>query len=208
MNNEVLTNLSYGVYVITTMCEDHPTGCIANSLIQVTNDTVAVSINHNNYTNHCINESKKFAVSILGIDADDEIIRVFGFQSGKDVDKFKGIKSKTIDDLYILDDAIGYLICDVTDKMETETHTIFLGKIRDGDMQHHEIPMTYAYYHAVKKGSSPKNAPTYIEQKPNIGIAYRCTVCNYIYEGDITKEPDTYLCPICKQPKSKFVRIS
>ncbi len=209
MNIDILRNLSYGVYVVSTLCGDKPTGCIANSAMQVTHDTIAVSINHDNFTNKCIKECKKFALSILGVDVNDNIIPVFGFQSGRDVDKFKGVDVKEVDGLDVLSDSTGYIICDVINQMETETHTIFLGKIKDGDILKQAIPMTYAYYHKVKKGTSPKAAPTYIEEaKPADGrIAYRCTICNYIYEGDITKEPDTYLCPICKQPKSKFVRI-
>lgn len=207
MNNEVLKNLSYGVYVVTSVCGENPTGCVANSLIQVTYNTIAVSIHHDNYTNKCIDESKKFGVSILGVDIDNKVIGTFGYRSARDIDKFKDIPTKTVSGLRIIEDSVGYLICDVVDKMETETHTIFLGKIVDGDMLHNEIPMTYAYYHTERKGLSPKNAPTYIENKPKDKLAYRCTVCNYVYEGDITKEPDTYLCPICKQPKSKFVKI-
>lgn len=165
MNNEVLKNLSYGVYVVTSLCKETPTGCIANSLIQVTYNTVAVSIHHDNYTNKCIDESKKFAVSILGVDIDNKVIGTFGYRSARDIDKFKDIETKSIDGLKIIEDAVGYLICDVVDKMETETHTIFLGKITDGEMLHNEIPMTYAYFHAERKGKSPKNAPTFIEGK-------------------------------------------
>lgn len=209
MNNEILRNLSYGVYVVSTLDNGKPTGCIANSAMQVTHDTIAVSINHDNYTNKCIKESKKFAISILGVDVNDNIIPVFGFTSGKDTDKFKGVDIKEVDGLDVIADSTGYIICDVINQMETETHTIFLGKIVDGDTLKEQIPMTYAYYHKVKKGTSPKAAPTYIEEpKPKADkLAYKCTICGYIYEGDLTKEPDTYLCPICKQPKSKFVKL-
>ncbi len=209
MNNEILRNLSYGVYVVSTLDNGKPTGCIANSAMQVTHDTIAVSISHDNYTNKCIKESKKFAISILGVDVNDNIIPVFGFTSGKDTDKFKGVEIKEVDGLDVIADSTGYIICEVINQMETETHTIFLGKIIDGDLLKEQIPMTYAYYHKVKKGTSPKSAPTFIEEKKSDEnkLAYKCIICGYIYEGDITKEPDTYLCPICKQPKSKFVKI-
>lgn len=208
MNQEVLKDLSYGVYVVSTLCTDtgKPAGCVANSLMQITYDTIAVSIHHDNYTNLCIDESKKFAVSILGEDVNDNIIPIFGFQSAKNTDKFEGIATRTVDGLEVLEDSVGYLICEVINKLETETHTVFLGKIIDGDIIKQETPMTYAYYHAAKKGLSPKNAPTYIETKQS-EEGYRCQICGYIYKGDITKEPDTYLCPICKQPKSVFVKI-
>ena len=185
MNNNILKNLSYGVYVVSTVDNGKPTGCIANSAMQVTHDTIAVSINHDNYTNKCIKDSKKFALSILGVDVSDKIIPVFGFTSGRDTEKFKDIAIKEIDGLDIIADSTGYIICDVINQMETDTHTIFLGKIVDGDLLNDQIPMTYAYYHNVKKGKSPKTAPTYIEEnlQNNTKLAYKCIICGYIYEG-------------------------
>ena len=83
MDTKALWNLSYGVYVVSTIDIDNgnrSTGCIANSAMQVTNDTIAVSINHENYTNQCIKKSKKFALSVFGEKVNDNIIPVFGFQ--------------------------------------------------------------------------------------------------------------------------------
>ena len=207
MDINILKSLSYGVYVVSAPNGAKSTGCIANSLMQITYDTIAVSINHKNYTNECINKYKKFAVSILGVDTDDNIIPVFGFQTGQDTDKFIGIKTIKADGIDVIENSVGYIICGLTDKMETSTHTLFLGRILDGKILHNQIPMTYAYYHAVKKGTSPENAPTYIEEKPKTEIAYRCKICGYIYEGDITLEPDTYVCPVCKKGKDFFEKI-
>ena len=212
MNKNVLRNLSYGVYAVSTVCNGRPTGCIANSAMQVTHDTIAVSINHSNFTNECIKNYGKFAISILGVDVNDNIIPVFGFQSGRDVDKFKNVETKKVDNLDIISDSTGYVVCEVIDKLETETHTIFLGKITDCDVLKEQIPMSYAYYHKVKKGNSPKAAPTFLEQPAetpadDTHVRYKCTICGYIYEGDLTKEPEDYVCPLCKQPKDKFVRI-
>lgn len=209
MNKNVLRNLSYGVYVVSTTDKDKSTGCIANSVMQVTHDTVAVSINHENYTNQCIKNAKKFAISVLGVDVDDMVIPVFGFQSGRDVDKFKNFEKINIGGIDVISDSTGYLICELVNQMETETHTVFLGRIINCDVLKNQIPMTYAYYHQVKKGKSPKAAPTYIDEavQQSEQPRYKCEICGYIYEGDLTKEPDSYLCPICKQPKTKFVRI-
>lgn len=208
MDINVLRNLSYGVYVVSTPNGEKSTGCIANSLMQISYDTIAVSINHNNYTNECINNSKKFAVSILGVDTDDNVIPVFGFQTGHDMDKFDGFKTIKVDGIDIIENSVGYLVCEVVDKMETDTHTVFLGKIIAGELLHNQIPMTYAYYHEVKKGHSPKNAPTFIEEEtPITRLAYKCRICGYIYEGDITKEPDSYVCPICKKGKEFFDKL-
>ncbi|MBR6098286.1 flavin reductase [bacterium] len=210
MNKNILRKLSYGVYVISTLSDGKPTGCIANSAMQVTHDTIAVSINHENFTNGCIKKSKKFALSILGVDVNDNIIPVFGFQSGRDVDKFKNVEVKKVDGLDVIEDSTGYIVCEVVDQMETETHTIFLGKIIDCDTLKDQIPMTYAYYHQVKKGNSPKAAPTYIDDTPKATDdkpRYKCTICGYIYEGDLTQEPDDYVCPLCKQGKDKFIKL-
>ena len=208
MINDVLKNITYGVYAITANIDDKPTGCIANSVIQVTQNTVVVSLNHNNYTNLCISKSGKFAISILGENIDNNVISTFGYQSGAKINKFENIKSVEIDGLSIIDGALGYLICEVTDKMETETHTLFLGKILSGDILNSQKPMTYAYYHNVRKGTTPKNAPTYIDKETkNNELAYKCSICGYIYNGDISREPETYTCPVCKQPKSAFIKI-
>lgn len=205
MNSEILKNISYGVYVITTTDGTKSTGCIANSVMQITQDTLAISMNHKNYTNECIKKQRKFAVSILSTNVEDNIIPTFGFQTGREVDKFLNTEKVSIDGLDVIKDSIGYLICELVDTLETETHSVFLAKIKDGEIFKNETPMTYAYYHQVKKGTSPKNAPTYIESKEETG--YKCKICGFVYKGDITKEKDDYICPVCKQPKSVFEKI-
>ena len=209
MNKNVLRNISYGVYVVSTYDDNKSTGCIVNSIIQVSSDTVAISVNHQNYTNECLKKSKKFGISILATDVDDNIIPVFGFQSGRDCDKFKDIEKINIQGIDIIKNSIGYLICELTgDVIETDTHSLFLGRILDGDILNEKEPMTYAYYHSVKKGTSPKTAPTYIEEKINTNeLMYKCKICGYIYKGDINNEPDDYICPICKKPKSFFEKV-
>ena len=211
MNKNVFRNFSYGVYVVSTLDNNRPTGCIANSIMQITSSpaTVAVSMNHDNYTNSCIEASGKFAISILSEDSDPGLIGTFGFQSGKDINKFDTVSYETIGDLPVITDACGYITCKVIDKMETSTHTVFLGEVVEGDILKNEPAMTYAYYHKVVKGKSPKNAPTYIaeeETKTESAAKWVCGICGYVYDGDTPFEelPDTYTCPICKQPKSVF----
>lgn len=161
MNKDVFKNLSYGVYVVSTLNGEKSTGCIANSIMQITQDEVAISIHHDNFTNQCIEQTGRFAVSILGVDVEDNLIPMFGFTTGKEMDKFANFEKISINGIDVIKHSIGYLICDVVNKMETETHTVFLGKIVEGELLENQIPMTYAYYHAVKKGRSPKHAPTY-----------------------------------------------
>ena len=205
MNKKVLRNLSYGVYAVSALGENRMSGCIANSIMQITSSpaTLAVSMNHDNYTHECIEKSGMFAVSILSEKTDPNIISQLGFQSSRDVDKFMNVPFITKHNIAVVDDACGYLVCKVIDKKET--------------------PMTYAYYHNIIKGKSPKNAPTYqpedldtvdsassdssITSSNSSGNGkWVCSICGYVYDGDIPFEelPDTFVCPICKQGKDKF----
>ncbi len=210
MNKQVFRNFSYGVYVVSTLDGTRPTGCIANSIMQITSTpaTIAISMNHDNYTNSCIRSSGKFAVSILSESSDPSLIGHFGFQSGKDINKFDAVTYNTVDGLPVIKDACGYLTCKVIDQLETSTHTVFLGEVVEGDVLSSDPAMTYAYYHNVVKGKSPKNAPTYIEEEQHKEVASKwvCGICGYVYDGETAFEelPDTYTCPICKQPKTVF----
>ena len=193
--------------LLAHLMKKKPTGCVVNSIMQITNDILAISVNKQNYTNECIKKALKFAVSILSTDVEEDIIPVFGFQSGREIVKFENIHSEKISNLEVISNSVGYLICDVKEIIEVDSHTIFLAKIIDGDILNKKTPMTYAYYHQVKKGTTPKTAPSYIEEKIEAKLAFRCSICSWIYEGDITKEPDSFTCPVCKQPKSAFVKV-
>ncbi|MDE6203053.1 MAG: flavin reductase [Lachnospiraceae bacterium] len=213
MNQNAFHKLSYGVYVVSTWDNGRPTGCTANSAMQITSSpaTIAVSINHNNYTNQCISETGKFAISILAEDSEPSIIGNFGFQSGREADKFSKVKYSVEDHMPIVSDSCAYIACDVIDKMETATHTVFLGEVKGAEVLGDRDAMTYAYYHKVIKGKSPKNAPTYIpdedEKKAEDGKVrrFKCEVCGYIYEGD--ELPADFKCPVCGMGTDKFKEI-
>ncbi len=164
MDSNTFRHLSYGVYVVSAWDKERPTGCTANSAMQVTSSpaTLAVSINHDNYTNQCIAEDGRFAISILSEQSDPSIIGNFGFQSGRDVNKFDKAEYRLCEGMPVIADACGYIVCEVIDKMETATHTVFLGEVKDAGILTGKDAMTYAYYHKVIKGRSPKAAPTYL----------------------------------------------
>lgn len=211
MNKNVFRNLSYGVYIISTLDGDRSTGCVANSIMQITSEpaTIALSMNHDNFTNSCIAKSGLFAISILSETSASSLIGQFGFQCGKDVDKFEGISHTMKKGLPVIDDSCGYIVCKVIDTMETSTHTVFLGEVVEGDILGDSPAMTYAYYHNVVKGKSPKNAPTYLpEEAESSDGAWVCSICGYVYDGETPFEdlPDSYKCPVCGQGKDKFRR--
>lgn len=213
LNKKVLWDLSYGVYVVSCFDNDRPIGCIVNSAFQTSQNTITISLNHQNYTNSTIKRTKNFALSILKEKSNPDIISVFGFQSSKDKNKFDSIPFKKIDELPVIVDSVGYIILKTKQEIELDTHTLFVGEIVDGDIFNKEIPMTYKFYHETIKGAAPKTAPTYIapeeiKKEKEIGLRYKCKICNYIYNGDITKEKDDFLCPVCKQSKNVFEKIN
>lgn len=209
MDKKVLRNLSYGVYVVTSLDKDRKVGCIANSIMQITSDpiTIAVSINHENYTNKCIKEQKKFAISILEENSNPKIIGTFGFKSSKNEDKFEEF-AYHLEKMPILEDSCGYLICNVVNEVETTTHTIFIAEVTSLGGYKNTQPMTYRYYHENLKGTSPKKAPTYIEEnnERKSSKKWKCKVCGYVYEGDNLKED--FICPICGVPHNMFEEIN
>ena len=207
-NKTVLWNLSYGVYVVTSFDKERPVGCVANSIMQLTHDCIAVSLNHQNYTNKIVKETKKLAISILNNEVEENLIPTFGFCSSKDKNKFEDVKYKLIDNLPVIESANSYITLEIVETLELETHTLFVGKIIGADVLNSGVPMTYKYYHDVVKGRAPKTAPTYIEEEiVSKGEKYKCSICGYVYEGDINKENDDYVCPICKQPKKVFLKL-
>ena len=151
MDKNAFRNLSYGVYTVTAWDNGRPTGCTANSAMQITSSpaTIAVSINHDNYTNSVIKELGKFAIAIIAEDSDATVIGRFGFMTGRDTDKFDGVPYTVRGMMPIPDTACAYICCNVIDKMETATHTVFLGEVTDAGVTRSATPMTYAYYHNV-----------------------------------------------------------
>lgn len=210
MEKNVLRNLSYGVYIVGAK-DNKNVGCVVNTAFQIISDpmTIAVSINHNNYTNQVIQKTKKFSVSILGEDIDPKIIGTFGYQSSKDIDKYENVDYELVNDIPVLKDTCGVMVCKVVNTVETTTHTIFLGEIEDMKCYQDKKPMTYRYYHEVLKGKSPKNAPTYIEneeEKKDKKTIWRCNACGYEVEMD--ELPNDFKCPICGQPVEVFEKVN
>lgn len=226
MNTKAVQKIGYGVYIISSKKDGKLNGQIANTAFQITSDpaTMAVSINKLNLTHEYIMASKVFTVSILSKEAPMTLIGNFGFKSGRDTDKFREIQYKNgvTGAPIVLEQTVAFMECEVISSTDVGTHTIFIGKIVDCDILNDAEPMTYAYYHLIKGGKSPKTAPTYIKEEPEVGKAafsgkYKCKVCGYVYdpaigdpEGGIKpgtsfeELPDTWACPICNAPKSEF----
>jgi len=224
MNSRAFYTITYGLYIVGSHKGDKLNAQIANTLVQVSSDpvTVSVCINRNNLTHEFIKESRSFSASILSQDAPISFIGKFGFNSGRDANKIDGVNYKIGEtgSPIITDNALAYVDAKVISEGESATHTIFIGEVLDADILNNGEPMTYAYYHQVKNGTTPKSAPSYIkEQKEEVMELdkYECLVCGYVYDpakGDPSNAvaagtpfeelPDDWVCPICGAKKSRF----
>lgn len=210
MDNTVLFNVTYGLYAVCTNEEEKAVGCIINTCSQVTSASKIFSIclNKNNYTHDAVLKSKRFSVSIISENTNPKVISELGFFSSRDKDKFTQIDYKWEQGLPIItDNTCGVMIFDVVDTKEMDTHTVIFGKLADAIRLSQNPPMSYDYYHKVVKGKAPKNAPTYQEEtkKDNENtVKYVCSVCGYEYNGEISKEADDFICPVCGVSKDKF----
>jgi len=227
MNLKALHNCSYGLYVITSRKGDRFNGQIANTVIQVTSEppTIAVCINKQNLTHEFITESKVFVASVLSQDTPLSFIGHFGFKSGREVDKLKGVNYKLGEAKapIVLDHSLAYIEAKVINQVDVGTHTIFIGEVVGADILSEGEPMTYAYYHQVKRGTTPKTAPSYIEEgkeKVSKMAKYECTVCGYIYDPELgdadggikpgtpfEEIPDDWVCPVCGASKDQFEKV-
>jgi flavin reductase (DIM6/NTAB) family NADH-FMN oxidoreductase RutF/rubredoxin len=232
MDKGALQKCSYGVYVVSTQSEGKLNGQIANTACQITSEpvTVSVSLNKDNLTHDLIVKSNVFTISVLSEDVPMQFIGRFGFKSGRHTDKFDGINYKTglTGAPIVLDYVTSYAECEVIGSMDVGTHTVFVGRVLDAEVVSDREPMTYAYYHQVKGGKSPKTAPTYVargnegenkseKEEQKSMEKYTCTVCGYVYdpaEGDSSAGiapgtafedlPESWVCPVCGAPKSEF----
>lgn len=214
MNKDILSSLSYGMYAIGTKGENRPNACIVNTVFQITSSPaiIAVSIHHDNYTNECIKKTGEFTVSVLSENTSGAVIGALGFTSGRNNNKLENVRHKVLREgtPVIKEDCCCWFFCRVKDRIETATHTVFIAEITDGSEKSNGKPMTYAFYREVIKGKSPKNAPSYIEEKDKSEDKYVCGICKYEYDGSIVpfeELPDDWVCPICGAPKSVFQKV-
>lgn len=206
MDEKAVYSLTYGLYLITAADGEKRSGCVANTLAQVTSKPVKVSValNRDNYTTSLVLASGRFAAAVMTEDTDMDVIRNFGFRSGRDADKFAGGGYDDFGGVPTLKrDMAAVFSVRVTETLDLGTHILFAGEVEDAERCSDRPVMTYAYYHAVKKGATPKNAPSYREEREKKGR--RCTVCGYVYEGE--NLPEDFRCPVCGQGADKFVKI-
>ena len=225
MNLNALHKLGYGLYVVGSRGDQGKLNVqIANTVFQVCSEppVIAVAINRHNLTHDFIVENKAFTVSVLSQDTPLNFIGNFGFKSGRDTDKLKDINYKLgkTKAPIVLDHTLAYFEAKLIDHMDVKTHSIFAGELVDADVVREGEPLTYAYYHQVKRGSTPKTAPSFIEKKKEVAAKmdkYECSVCSYVYDPEMgdpdsgikpgtsfEELPDDWVCPVCGASKDQF----
>ena len=168
---ESLFNLSYGMCIVSSKRNGKINGCIMNTVFQLTPEppVIAISVSRENLTHEYIAESTVFVVSILAEKTPLEFMGRFGYRSGRDFDKFQKVNYKIgmTGPPIVLDNTVGFIEAEVTEAIDVETHTLFIGRVIACEtIDEGETPMTYNYYRDVKGGRTPRTAATYIAKKP------------------------------------------
>ena len=191
-----LFNIGYGLYVVTSNDGTKDNGLIVNTVTQVSDNPnrVAVTVNKLNWSCNVIAKSGILNVSTLSQDAPFKIFEQFGFQSGKDVDKFDGWNGvqRSANGLLFLDKYVNsYISCKVIQTIDLKTHLMFICDVTQCVRLSDAETMTYSYYH--------KN----VKPKPETDKkGFVCKICGYVYEGE--ELPDDIICPLCKHGAADF----
>ena len=194
-----LFKLGYGLYVVTSNDGEKDNGLIVNTVTQLTDNPnrVAVNINKENYSHHIIKKTGVMNVNVLSVDAPFALFENFGFQSGRQADKFAHWKTYRADNgLPFLAQYINaFLSLQVEQYVDLGTHGMFICTVTEARVISDKPTMTYAYY---QENVKPK--PQTEGKK-----GFVCKICGYIYEGDTL--PDDFVCPLCKHGAADFEPI-
>lgn len=195
MEKNALFKLSYGLYVLGVNDGNKPNGCIINIAVQLTSNPyrIAVTVNKANYTHDVLMKSKNMTLSVLDITCPFDIFKRFGFQSGKEVNKFDGFDMYDLKDSlpYLTQYANAYMKGHVIETLDELTHTMFIVELDDAVILNDHDSMTYDYYFKNVKPKPEKKKKGWV-----------CKICGWVYEGD--ELPEDLICPICKHPASDF----
>ncbi len=194
-----LFKIGYGLYVVTSHDGKKDNGLIVNTVTQVTNspNRIAVTINKENYSHHVIKQSGIMNINCLSVDAPIKVFQTFGFQSGRNANKFEDlVPARSANGLAILPRYINAVLSlKVESYVDLETHGMFICSITEATTISQAESMTYAYYH--------KNVKPKPETKGKKG--YVCKICGWVYEGD--ELPPDIICPLCKHGAADFEPI-
>lgn len=193
-NKKITRKIIQGMYVLTTQ----KGGCIVDAVSQISageNPLISVAVMKKNYTNELLHTNDKLALSIVGINTNPDIIKTFGFNSMRDINKFEKVETNEVEGVPVILDSLGYMILEKVDMVENDTHTLFIGKLIEADVFKEEDAMSYGYYQEHKEELLKVTTETG-------KTAWVCTICGYVYYGE--ELPEDFVCPICGVGKELF----
>ena len=212
MDSKALFSLSYGVFILGAKTEAKISACVTNTCIQVANDPVriAISLLNRNYTCQMIKECGSFALSVLDKSVSFDTIKHFGFQSGRDVEKFKDFEYSL--DLngnpYIKAETCAVISAKVLSSQDLGTHTLFIAEVQDAEILSSRAPVTYADYQneiKPKAGAQKPAQGVQTDQPQKKIVGWRCKICGYeLMEAELSAD---YICPLCGHPAEDFEPI-
>ncbi len=208
MDKKAMYKLSYGLFVCTAVDGEKKNGCIINTAIQVASEPnrISLAINKANFTHDMVKRTKQCNVSVLGTSAGFDIFKHFGFQSGRDVDKFAADFSSENYAIaengipYITKGTNAYFSLKVESEVDLGSHTLFICEPAFMTVLSDEASCTYEYY---QNNIKPKPQAVGTTEKGE--TIWRCRICGYEYVGEDL--PDDFICPICKHGKDDFEKI-
>ena len=205
MDKKAMYQLTYGLFVLTAQEGDKDNGCIINTAIQVTSEPnrISIAVNKANYTHDMVLRTGKFNVSVLDEQASFLLFKRFGFQSGRDVNKYDDFQNYDRSEngiTYINSGTNAFISGEVEQTIDLGTHTLFIAKVTDMEVLSNQQSVTYAYY---QENIKPKPEAVGVTKEGQ--VVWRCRICGYEYIGEDI--PEDFICPICKHPVADFERI-
>ncbi len=205
MDKKAMYKLSYGLFVLTAKEAEKDNGCIINTAIQASSEPnqLSICVNKLNYTHDMVLRTGEFTVSVLSQNAKFDLFKQFGFQSGRDVDKFEnfGACARGANGIYYITEGTNaYISVKVKKTEDLGSHTMFIGEITDMEVLSDAPSVTYAYY---LENIKPK--PQAVGKTESGQTVWRCTICGYEYVGE--ELPEDFVCPLCKHPASDFEKV-
>lgn len=208
IEKEAMYTLTYGLFVLTTTDGEKQNGCIVNTVSMITDNPkrITVFVNKANYSEELLRKTGTFNVSVLTESAPFEVFKQFGFQSGRDVDKFAEGRYEVSENglKYLPEHTNAVLSGKVVDCYDYGTHTLFVAEVTEAKKLSSEKSVTYEYY---QNNIKPKPAAPKTEEKADGGKhKWVCKICGYVHEGE--ELPADFICPWCKHPAEDFEQVS
>ena len=207
MNRKAFSRINYGLFIVGAELDGKPQGCIVNSLHQVTSSMpfkFSLTVNKSNETFKAIEAKGSFAATVLAKDTPKDLVNLFGYKSGRVVNKFDGfdVERDGAGNPYVKDHALARFSCKVVEKLDLGTYMLYIAETTEAEVLGEGPALTVDDF-KNDGGSTPPTATVVRTLEGNEG--WRCTICGYVAEKETL--PEGYHCPICRANKDKFVKL-